>query len=79
MATTEEKIRELAYAIWEQEGRPDGKDVEHYYRAKQIIEQLEASATQLAPPVRPKEIAAPKPPPELPDKKRKGPEGRRSK
>ncbi len=75
---TEEKIRELAYAIWEQEGRPDGKDVEHYFRAKLIVEQQEAAA-QFVPPMQPKEIAAPKPPPELPDKKRKGPAGRRGK
>jgi hypothetical protein len=31
---TEEQIRELAHAIWEEEGRPEGKDVEHYFRAK---------------------------------------------
>ena len=73
---TEEKVRELAYAIWEQEGRPNGKDVEHYFRAKQIIEQQEA-AVLLTPPMPARELSAPKPPAELPDKGRRGPQGRR--
>ena len=38
----EEQIKKMAYAIWEQEGRPEGKGVEHYFRAKQILEQQEA-------------------------------------
>lgn len=40
---TEEKIKELAYAIWEQEGRPDGRNEEHYFRAKQILEKREST------------------------------------
>jgi hypothetical protein len=39
---SEEQIRELAYNIWEREGRPDGRDVDHYMRAKQILEAREA-------------------------------------
>jgi hypothetical protein len=35
---TEEQIKALAYEIWEQEGRPDGKHVEHYYRAISLLE-----------------------------------------
>jgi DUF2934 family protein len=27
-------IRERAYAIWEKEGRPDGKSLEHWLRAE---------------------------------------------
>ena len=47
---TEEQIKELAYAIWEQEGRPEGKHVEHYFRAKQILEeQQETCVIELAP------------------------------
>ena len=47
---TEEQINELAYAIWEQEGRPEGKHVEHYFRAKQILdEQQETRVIELAP------------------------------
>jgi len=37
---TEEQIRALAHSIWEQEGCPEGKHEEHYYRAKQILEVL---------------------------------------
>jgi hypothetical protein len=40
---TEEQIRELAHAFWEKEGCPVGKDLEHYYRAKQILEEREAA------------------------------------
>jgi Protein of unknown function (DUF2934) len=40
---TEEQIRELVHSIWEQEGRPNGKDVELYFRAKKILEDLESS------------------------------------
>ncbi len=35
---TEEQIREAAYYLWEQEGHPEGKDIEHYFRAKEILE-----------------------------------------
>ena len=38
---TEEQIKDLAHAIWEEEGRPEGKHLEHYFRAKQILEELE--------------------------------------
>jgi len=40
---TEEQIKELANTMWEQEGRPEGKDLEHYFRAKQILEEQEAT------------------------------------
>ncbi len=40
---TEEQIRELAFSIWEQEGRPGGKEREHYFRAKQVLEAKEAT------------------------------------
>ncbi len=40
---TEEQIKDLAHAIWEQEGRPEGKHLEHYFRAKQILEEKEAT------------------------------------
>ena len=46
----EEQIRELAFAIWEQEGHPEGKHLEHYFRAKQILEEQEvARVIELAP------------------------------
>jgi sporulation protein YlmC with PRC-barrel domain len=33
----EEQKKKLAYAIWEMEGRPTGRDVEHYFRAERIL------------------------------------------
>ena len=29
------KLRQRAYELWEEEGRPDGKDQEFWYRAEQ--------------------------------------------
>lgn len=68
---TEEQIRNLAYTIWEQEGRPDGKDGEHYFRAKQILEEQETtrvielppapSTLELAPTPQTIELASPSP------------------
>ena len=47
---TDEQIKVKAYSIWEQEGRPEGKDLEHYYRAKQILEERQVSfLTELTP------------------------------
>jgi hypothetical protein len=37
---TEQQIKELAHSIWEQEGRPHGKDLEHYFRARKILEDM---------------------------------------
>jgi hypothetical protein len=36
-AERERRIRERAYAIWEREGRPHGKDLEHWRRAEAEI------------------------------------------
>lgn len=47
---TEEQIRELAYSIWEQEGQPNGKDWEHYYKAKLMLEEREATASRTGEP-----------------------------
>ncbi len=38
---TEEEIKGLAESIWEAEGCPDGKHVEHYFRAKRMLDQRE--------------------------------------
>ena len=45
----EERIRARAYAIWEKEGKPDGKHVEHWLRAKRLVaaEELRAAAGAL--------------------------------
>jgi hypothetical protein len=42
---SEEQIKVLAYAIWDQEGRPEGKDLDYYFRAKQILEEREAASS----------------------------------
>ena len=47
---TEQKIMELAYAIWEGEGRPEGKDLEHYFSAKQILQERQDSSTVILAP-----------------------------
>lgn len=33
----EEQVRKLAYGIWEQEQKPEGKNLEHYYKAEKIL------------------------------------------
>ena len=38
---TDEQIKAVAYTIWEQEGCPEGKEDQHCYRAKQILEEQE--------------------------------------
>ena len=47
---TEEQIRELAYQMWEQQGRPEGRDVEHYFAAKQMLEEQEAAQARASRP-----------------------------
>jgi len=32
-AHAEQAVRETAYFLWEQDGRPDGRDQEYWYRA----------------------------------------------
>lgn len=41
---TEQQIRERAYAIWEREGRPAGRHLEHWATAEQEIKAEEAFA-----------------------------------
>jgi hypothetical protein len=50
----EAEIKELAYKIWEDEGKPEGKDVENYFRAARILEEQGA-------PHEPALISAPEP------------------
>ncbi len=38
---TEQQVKELAYHLWEQEGRPHGMHLEHYYRALTSLRQRE--------------------------------------
>lgn len=39
---SEEHIKKLAYSIWEAEGWPEGRALEHYYRAEKILKEQEA-------------------------------------
>lgn len=61
---TEEDIKKLAYSLWEQEGRPDGRDLEFYFRAKQTLEEQAATsltASVLEPPSPVMELTTPQP------------------
>ena len=40
---TEERIRAIAYALWEEEGRPEGRAEDHWFRAASLVA-AEASA-----------------------------------
>ena len=42
--TTQDEIARVAHAIWEAEGRPEGRDHEHWTRAKQLILEGRAEA-----------------------------------
>lgn len=42
----DEEIRQLAYRLWQQEGCPDGCDVEHWLRAKMIWEEINRPQTE---------------------------------
>jgi len=33
-----EEIKKLAWSIWEAEGRPSGKHLDHYFRAKRMLD-----------------------------------------
>ena len=50
---SEKQIRELAYSIWEKEGCPEGKDAEHYYQAKKVLEEQETALSTANEPVPP--------------------------
>jgi hypothetical protein len=43
-----QKIRERAHALWEQEGRPEGRDAEFWFRAEQEIRQNREDQTEPA-------------------------------
>jgi hypothetical protein len=42
----DERIRLIAYAIWEEEGRPEGRAEEHWYKACELVD---AEAVMTAP------------------------------
>jgi hypothetical protein len=46
---TQEEIRRIAYEIWEKEGRPEGRDVEHYLRAEAMWREAQAQQNPASP------------------------------
>jgi hypothetical protein len=34
----EERIRAIAYALWEEEGHPEGRHEEHWFRATELVD-----------------------------------------
>ena len=46
------RIRDRAYTIWEQEGRPDGTPAELWQRAERMIAAKERAHQEKAPPER---------------------------
>ena len=52
-------IRERAYALWESEGRPDGKAEAHWHQAAADVGASEVDPESLPPP----DVNAPEPPP----------------
>jgi len=44
LQSRDERVAALAYLIWEQEGRPNGKSEEHWLKACTIVDGEEASA-----------------------------------
>ncbi len=44
MSDRESRIREIAYFIWEEEGRPEGQAERHWQSARAIVESLEAES-----------------------------------
>jgi len=45
--TREEWIKKRAYALWEEEGRPSGRDFAHWEQARAERQALEGSAASL--------------------------------
>ncbi len=45
----EHRVRERAYLLWESEGRPHGRDVEYWERARELIGMEESAGSGLLP------------------------------
>ena len=59
MSATEEVIRKLAYELWEQAARPDGRSDEFWFAARfQFERREETGETQVGAPVRRRAEAA---------------------
>lgn len=58
MAVSEEWIKNRAYALWEEEGRPHGKDTEHWERAAQEYQSMNGAPKKAASARKPKATEA---------------------
>jgi hypothetical protein len=45
----EQRVRERAYALWEAEGKPHGRDVEFWERARELVGMEESAGAGLLP------------------------------
>ncbi|MBN8875046.1 MAG: DUF2934 domain-containing protein [Rhodospirillales bacterium] len=48
-AAREQKVRERAYHLWESEGKPHGRDVEFWERARELVGMEESAGSGLLP------------------------------
>ena len=79
---TEEEIKKIAHEIWEQEGRPEGKGVEHYFRAERLLQERQVGQIIELGPTSPIPQLAPQPPIielDSPQRKHKAQSNRRKK
>lgn len=47
--TREERIRETAYHLWEEDGQPQGRDLEYWERARELVGMEESRGAGLLP------------------------------
>jgi len=47
MDDNEQRIREVAFRLWEQEGYPDGQSERHWHMAREMIEQEDADRRKI--------------------------------
>lgn len=45
----EQRVRERAYRLWEADGKPHGRDVEYWQRARELIAMEESAGSGLLP------------------------------
>jgi hypothetical protein len=60
-AELEQRIRERAFRIWLEEGKPEGRHKQHWELAKLAIAREDGFAATLAPPTAPEPEPAPEP------------------
>ena len=49
--TNESRIREIAYQIWQAEGRPHGQHDRHWGMARKLVEESPSPRTPVTPPL----------------------------